>query len=258
LARTSVPADGEDGIRGQTGAARALLAPGSRDIEHISSAHDDAELEILKAVAQRLAAGQGELNLGLGFGGQGPAGRCRSRPRGWGHLLDALGRACDLLGFAQASAGYDMFRQLVLARIIEPASKLDSLRVLEEAGLEPGRTRRSSGACRPTPRLRGGTSCPRRVPRTLAWARPAWCCLTSAPLYFETDTGDGFREPGCSKERWLEPQITIGLLTDQAGFPLIIETFEGNKPETRPCSRSSPRSWPPTSCLRPLSSQTPG
>jgi hypothetical protein len=45
---------------------------GSRDIEHIGSAHDDAELEILKAVArQRLAAGQGELDLGPGFGGQG-------------------------------------------------------------------------------------------------------------------------------------------------------------------------------------------
>jgi hypothetical protein len=40
---------------------------GARDIEHIGSAHDDAELEVLKAVAQqRLAAGQSELDLGLG------------------------------------------------------------------------------------------------------------------------------------------------------------------------------------------------
>jgi hypothetical protein len=38
-------------------------------------------------------------------------------------------------------------------------------------------------------------------------------------LYFETDAGDGFREPGFSKERRLEPQITIGLLTDGAGVP---------------------------------------
>jgi len=43
---------------------------GSRQIEHIGSAHDDAELELLKAVArQRLAAGQGVLDLGPGFGG---------------------------------------------------------------------------------------------------------------------------------------------------------------------------------------------
>jgi hypothetical protein len=51
-------------------------------------------------------------------------------------------------------------------------------------------------------------------------------------LYFETDTGDGFRESGFSKERRLEPQITIGLLTDESGFPLAIEAFEGNKAET--------------------------
>jgi transposase len=51
-------------------------------------------------------------------------------------------------------------------------------------------------------------------------------------LYFETDAGDGFREPGFSKERRLEPQITIGLLTDAAGFPLMVEAFEGNKAET--------------------------
>jgi hypothetical protein len=38
---------------------------GSRDIEHIGSAHDDAALELLEAARQRLAAGQGELELGL-------------------------------------------------------------------------------------------------------------------------------------------------------------------------------------------------
>src|SRR5204862_3684390 len=50
-------------------------------------------------------------------------------------------------------------------------------------------------------------------------------------LYFETDRGDGFREPGFSKERRLEPQITIGLLTDAAGFPLMVEACEGNRAE---------------------------
>jgi transposase len=52
-------------------------------------------------------------------------------------------------------------------------------------------------------------------------------------LYFETDAGDGFRESGFSKERRLEPQITIGLLTDQAGFPLMVSAFEGNMAETK-------------------------
>ena len=40
---------------------------GAKDIEHIGSAHDDAELESLKLVArERLAAGQEAFDLGLG------------------------------------------------------------------------------------------------------------------------------------------------------------------------------------------------
>jgi hypothetical protein len=45
---------------------------GSRDIEHLGSAHDEAELELLKAAARhRIAAGQGELDLGLDTGAPG-------------------------------------------------------------------------------------------------------------------------------------------------------------------------------------------
>jgi hypothetical protein len=43
-----------------------LARRGSRDIEHSGSAHDDVRVEVLKAAARRrLAAGQGELDLGL-------------------------------------------------------------------------------------------------------------------------------------------------------------------------------------------------
>jgi hypothetical protein len=48
------------------------------------------------------------------------------------------------------------------------------------------------------------------APRTPGSA-PLASCSTTCPR-FETDRGDGFREPGFSKERRLEPQITIGLL----------------------------------------------
>jgi hypothetical protein len=58
---------------------------GSRDIEHIGSSHDDAELEPLKAGArQPLVAGQGELDLGLEATepARRGAGRVRSARRG--------------------------------------------------------------------------------------------------------------------------------------------------------------------------------
>ena len=103
---------------------------GSRDIEHIGSAHDETQLAVLKAVArQRLAAGQGELDLGLDDSPDagGPLEITSSR---MGYLWDALCRGFDELGFAAATGGDEVFRQLVLARIIEPVSKQDSLRVL--------------------------------------------------------------------------------------------------------------------------------
>lgn len=206
---------------------------GSRDIEHIGSARDDAEVELLKAAArQRLAAGQGELDLGLAPAepaGHGPLPITSSR---MGHLWDALAHAYAVLGFDQAAGGDAVFRQLVLARIIEPTSKLDSLRVLEEAGIAPAVyrtvTRRLPVFATDSWRQNVAAAC-------AAQARlgPASLVLYDvSTLYFETDTGDGFREPGFSKERRLDPQITIGLLTDAAGFPLMVNAFDGNTAET--------------------------
>ena len=106
----------------------------SRNIEHLGSAHDEAELEALKAAARdRLAAGRAELDLGLGSPGRGgPLPITSSR---MGHLVDAIERAYRVLGLEDAADGGEAFRHLVLARIIEPASKQDSLRVLDEAGV---------------------------------------------------------------------------------------------------------------------------
>lgn len=52
-------------------------------------------------------------------------------------------------------------------------------------------------------------------------------------LYFEVLREDDYRRSGLSKERRLEPQIIIGLLVDQDGFPLGLQSFEGNTSETK-------------------------
>jgi Transposase DDE domain len=204
---------------------------GARDIEHIGSAHDDAELAVLTAAArQRMAAGQGELELGLEATAAGaPLPITSSRMR---HLWDALVHTYRMVGFDQAAGADEVFRQLVLARIIEPTSKLDSLRVLEETGIPAPSyatvKRRLPVFAQPSWRQRLAAACAAH-----AGLGPASLVLYDvSTLYFETDTGDGFREPGFSKERRLEPQITIGLLTDAAGFPLTVEAFEGNRAET--------------------------
>jgi hypothetical protein len=54
-----------------------------------------------------------------------------------GHLWGALCGAYDVLGFDEAAGGGEAFRQPVLARIIEPTSKQDSIRVLAGTGIKP-------------------------------------------------------------------------------------------------------------------------
>lgn len=204
---------------------------GSRSIEHLGSAHDEVELAALKAAAAaRLSAGQTELDLGLTAGVQ--PGTLPITSSRMSHLWDALVAAYRVLGFESATKADNVFRDLVLARIIEPTSKIDAARVLTEVGVDAA----------------SYATVKRRLP---IYAQPSWRHALSAAcaahaglgpaslvlydvstLYFETDAGDGFREPGFSKERRLEPQITIGLLTDGTGFPLALEAFEGNKAET--------------------------
>jgi len=49
-------------------------------------------------------------------------------------------------------------------------------------------------------------------------------------LYFESFSPDEFRKPGFSKDnKSNQPQIVIGLMVDNNGFPLTYSVFEGNK-----------------------------
>lgn len=87
------------------------------------------------AAAERLAANQAVLDLGVSP----PAG---SEPlpitsSQMSHLWDGLCAAYRILGFESATKGDNVFRDLVLARIIEPTSKIDASRVLGEVGVEP-------------------------------------------------------------------------------------------------------------------------
>ena len=205
---------------------------GSRSIEHLGSARDEVQVEALKAAAaQRLSEGQQVLDLGLADTGSGgaPLEILSSQSR---HLWEGLCRAYGVLGFDAVLGGDEVLRDLVLARIIEPTSKIDAERVLAETGVA------AASYC--TVKRRLPVIAKPAVRRTLSAACATHAELGSASLvlfdvstlYFETDAGDGFREPGFSKERRLEPQITLGLLTDASGFPLAVEAFEGNKAET--------------------------
>src|SRR3954470_3807440 len=116
------------------------------------------------------SAGQQALDLDLGAdagsAAGGPLPIVASRA---GHLWGALSTAYDVLGFDRAAGSDEVFRALVLARIIEPTSKVDSLRVLEETGV-PGRpTRPCGGGCPTTPRTPSAAGWPPRARSTRRW-----------------------------------------------------------------------------------------
>jgi hypothetical protein len=87
---------------------------GSRQIEHLGSAHSEAQLEALKAAAaQRVAAGQQSLDLGLERAAAGDGGPLEIVASCSEHLWEALCHAYRVLGFDVATDGDEVFRDLV-------------------------------------------------------------------------------------------------------------------------------------------------
>ena len=196
-------------------------------ITHIGTAHSDTELRILMALAYEKMH-EGQLTFEISAEGK-PSLRLQ---KSFSALLwDTLENIYGLLGFEDV--GDHVFKQLVLARIIEPASKLDTIRILTDLGLNaPSNTsiHRCLGKVIDDD-YRGKVS-----EACFKYAAPMALTLVLydvTTLYFEVQKDDEYRKPGLSKERRLEPQITIGLLVDSTGFPLEIKSFEGNCAEVK-------------------------
>jgi hypothetical protein len=217
-------------VRTASGATAVQIAErvGGRDkvIEHLGSAHSEAELAVLmQAGRQKMHEGQGELDLGLGERGSREAVVVGQRSR---VLIEVVEGAWRQLGFDVV--GDEAFFQLVLARLVEPTSKADSVRVLTELGLAAAHRNTFTATLK---------RCGQRGYRD----QIATACFTQAAtsgdvslvlydvttLYFEAEHEDDLRKVGFSKERRVDPQIVVGLLVDRAGFPLEIGCYEGNK-----------------------------
>src|SRR5450830_170984 len=123
---------------------------------------------------------------------------------------------------------------MVLARIVEPTSKAEVVRVLDEIGAPSVSLRtlfRSLARCQEQD-YRGTLA-------RAAWAHSVRTSGTAAlvlydvtTLHFERPDEDELRRVGMSKEHRVDPQVQVGLLVDPGGFPLEMHVFEGNKAET--------------------------
>jgi hypothetical protein len=196
-------------------------------IEHIGSAHNADDLNTLVAIAQQRLRGS-QLSLFI----ESASPLKISLKQTFSHLLlKVLDEQYSLLGFDELKD--DVFKDLCIARIVEPTSKLDSLRVLSDLGVN-GLSKNRLYRC-----LRHVIAQDYRntiTTRCYSYAATQGICLLLydvTTLFFEVQEEDDYRKAGLSKERRLEPQILVGLLVNQSGFPLGLQSFEGNMAETK-------------------------
>ncbi|MFM2438918.1 MAG: hypothetical protein RLZ55_1743 [Actinomycetota bacterium] len=249
-------------VRTGSGATAVQIAEYSagrkRIVAHIGSAHTPAELGVLleRARAMLEDPAQGVLDIDAAQPERAvedlveepaaeqalfdePAERPATRRAGAGRvtgtasrvLFDAVAGVYDGLGFG--ALGDDVFRDLVVARVVEPTSLLDTGRVLDDLGRDPASYATMKRALtRALASDYRATIAERCFERAGARGDISLILYDVTTLYFEAEKEDGLRRIGYSKERRVDPQIVVGLLVDREGFPLEIGCFEGNKAET--------------------------
>ena len=207
-----------------------------RILEHLGSAHDEAGVAALvRAGHERLNAGQQAFELDLA-----PASTESAPPA---HNAVVAGSRCEVLWEVLAEAysrlGFDIladeaFAAMVLARLVEPASKAATVGILEDLGVAaPHRNTLGAALKRCQARdYRGALAKACLAHSTRTTGTSAMVLYDVTTLHFENEDEDELRKVGMSKEHRVDPQVQVGLLVDPGGFPLEVHLFEGNKAET--------------------------
>lgn len=199
-------------------------------LDHIGSAHNEEELQILLGLARQQLIGAQQSLLAKLNSATKSALKIGLKQSFSDLLLRVLAEQYKRVGLDKLAD--EEFSHLCIARIVEPTSKLDSLRVLADLGVNDiGKDKLYR--------------CLARIVKLDYRNRIANICFERAAtqgiilvlydvttLHFEIQQEDSYRKPGMSKERRLEPQVVVGLLVDQHGFPLDLHSFEGNTAET--------------------------
>ena len=225
-------------------AVQIAVKEGRRDkvIEHLGSAHTEAELAALMEIGRhRIAPDQLALELtptppavpGLPTASDAVGTDAVVASKRSALLWEVLHEAYTRLGLGEAVGGDRAFEQMVLARLVEPSSKAQVPRVLSDLGLEPVSTRTLfRSLARAQERGYRESLSGALFEHVTTSGGLALCLYDVTTLYFEAEREDELRKVGYSKERRVDPQVIVGLLVDRHGFPLQVGCWERNKAET--------------------------
>ena len=145
-------------------------------------------------------------------------------------LFEVLAGVFGDLGFDVL--GDEVFRDLVIARVVEPTSI---------AGHRPGPGGAGPGQGEPVDKTHAPDAAPLRgrgyrdqiaelcFTHALASGDVSLVLYDVTTLYFEAENEDALRKVGYSKERRVDPQIVVGLLVDRHGLPARDRLLRGEQ-----------------------------
>ena len=139
-----------------------------------------------------------------------------------------FGRLFDRIGFNAIKS--DLFRHITIARLAYPASKLktvDYLRRYRGIDIEIDTLYRFLDELNKTHKKTVERIAFKYTKRILKNITVVFYDMTT--LYFETEDEDDLRKIGFSKDgKFQNPQIMIGLLVGENGYPIGYDIFQGN------------------------------
>ena len=202
-----------------------------RIVEHLGSAHTPEDLAALVEAGKAKLRDPGQGTLDFDTADRPRVSSAVVKSSRSGILIDTIRDVYTRLGFDVVDD--EAFFQLVLARLVEPTSKSDSVRVLDELGADVVH-RNTFLSCLTRAkeldyRAQIAAKC---FDHSVATTGISLLLYDVTTLYFEAEKEDDLRKVGYSKERRVDPQIVVGLLVDRTGFPLEIGCFEGSKAKT--------------------------
>lgn len=200
-------------------------------VKHLGSANTNEELDNLKQQAQQLIedySSQTSLFPTLKSGAYSYLEQYECVGFYFRFFYDTIQQLITQIGFEELTS--DLFKDLVTVRILEPASKLRSIELLETYfGIQHRRQNYYKEA-------KKWLSLKNQVlEKVNDFAQKEYGFDYSllfydvTTLYFETFDGDDLRKTGFSKDsKSQQPQILVGLMVSKDGFPLAFDIFPGN------------------------------
>lgn len=200
---------------------------------HIGSTHDPKEINVLKQLAlQWIERNTHQTSLFNSREKENTSVLVLKKSQYLGvrysFIYDVLSTMLRLFNFHQLSN--QLLLDLVIMRIIQPLSKLESLEYLSEMFGIIYKQGSLYQALTSFPKLKTTVE-----KKTVAFAKKHFAFDFSivfydvTTLYFESFKEDGFKRLGFSKDnKPNQPQIVIGLIVTKEGFPVSYEVFEGS------------------------------